>query len=190
MSADLAAGAAAPPAPPTCSRSGARPGRTNGSAATLLSMPRSRHALVRSGAPPPRPARTLGGDAGGRARARHRARSVPAQHVPWASAYLRGGCGCPRRRRSRASSAASTGRCRSTSAASSICRSCTRKISPIRHRCLELARAYGDDEFMTYAEQHADIVRRFGRFPHRNPMLGRVTTPEEQAFLDAGGFAG
>ena len=57
-------------------------------------------------------------------------------------------------------------------------------------RCLELARAYGDDEFMTYAEHHADIVRRFGRFPHRNPMLGRVTTPEEQAFLDAGGFAG
>jgi uncharacterized protein (DUF924 family) len=57
-------------------------------------------------------------------------------------------------------------------------------------RCLELARAYGDDEFMTYAEQHADIVRRFGRFPHRNPILGRVTTPEEQAFLDAGGFAG
>jgi uncharacterized protein (DUF924 family) len=43
---------------------------------------------------------------------------------------------------------------------------------------------------MTYAEHHADIVRRFGRFPHRNPILGRVTTPEEQAFLDAGGFAG
>jgi len=57
-------------------------------------------------------------------------------------------------------------------------------------RCLDLARAYGDDEFMTYAEHHADIVRRFGRFPHRNPILGRVTTPEEQAFLDAGGFTG
>jgi uncharacterized protein (DUF924 family) len=41
-----------------------------------------------------------------------------------------------------------------------------------------------------YAEIHADIIRRFGRFPHRNAMLGRATTPEEQAFLDAGGFAG
>jgi uncharacterized protein (DUF924 family) len=41
-----------------------------------------------------------------------------------------------------------------------------------------------------YAKIHADIIRRFGRFPHRNAILGRVTTPEEQAFLDAGGFAG
>jgi uncharacterized protein (DUF924 family) len=41
-----------------------------------------------------------------------------------------------------------------------------------------------------YAKIHADIIRRFGRFPHRNAVLGRVTTPEEQAFLDAGGFAG
>ena len=31
---------------------------------------------------------------------------------------------------------------------------------------------------------------RFGRFPHRNRALGRTTTPEEQAFLDEGGFAG
>ena len=59
-----------------------------------------------------------------------------------------------------------------------------------QERCVALARGYGDDEFTTYAEQHADIVRRFGRFPHRNAMLGRATTPEEQAFLDAGGFAG
>ena len=41
-----------------------------------------------------------------------------------------------------------------------------------------------------WATTHADIIRRFGRFPHRNAMLGRTTTPEEQAFLDAGGFAG
>ena len=58
-----------------------------------------------------------------------------------------------------------------------------------QERCMELARAYGDDEFMTYAELHAGIVRRFGRFPHRNTTLGRAMTPEEQAFLDAGGFA-
>jgi uncharacterized protein (DUF924 family) len=59
-----------------------------------------------------------------------------------------------------------------------------------QERCVALARQYGDAEFLEYAEQHAGIVRRFGRFPHRNAMLGRATTPEEQAFLDAGGFAG
>lgn len=35
-----------------------------------------------------------------------------------------------------------------------------------------------------------DIVARFGRFPHRNPMPGRGTTPEEAGFLRCGGFAG
>jgi uncharacterized protein (DUF924 family) len=59
-----------------------------------------------------------------------------------------------------------------------------------QERCLMLARALGDDEVTKYAEIHTDIVRRFGRFPHRNSMLGRATTPDEQAFLDAGGFAG
>ena len=37
---------------------------------------------------------------------------------------------------------------------------------------------------------HRDIIVRFGRFPHRNAALGRETTPEEQEFLDEGGFAG
>ena len=59
-----------------------------------------------------------------------------------------------------------------------------------QERCVDLARAYGDDEFNKYAEQHTDIIRRFGRFPHRNATLARATSPEEQAFLDAGGFAG
>jgi uncharacterized protein (DUF924 family) len=59
-----------------------------------------------------------------------------------------------------------------------------------QERSVALAHAYGDDEFTKYAEQHADIIRRFGRFPHRNAILGRATTPEEQAFLDGGGFAG
>jgi uncharacterized protein (DUF924 family) len=59
-----------------------------------------------------------------------------------------------------------------------------------QERCLALARAYGDEEFMKYAADHADIIRRFGRFPHRNAMLDRVTTAQEQAFLDGGGFAG
>lgn len=40
------------------------------------------------------------------------------------------------------------------------------------------------------AQHHREIIQRFGRFPHRNAILGRPTTDEEQAFLDAGGFAG
>ena len=56
-------------------------------------------------------------------------------------------------------------------------------------RCIELTRAAGNAENLKWAEHHADIVRRFGRFPHRNRLLGRATTPEEQAFLDQGGFA-
>jgi uncharacterized protein (DUF924 family) len=59
-----------------------------------------------------------------------------------------------------------------------------------QERCVALHRAAADEEGIKWAELHADIIRRFGRFPHRNRVLGRVTTPEEQAFLDAGGFAG
>ena len=58
-----------------------------------------------------------------------------------------------------------------------------------QNRCVELCRA-GAEENLKYALEHRDIIRRFGRFPHRNALLGRSTTPEEQAFLDAGGFAG
>jgi len=55
-------------------------------------------------------------------------------------------------------------------------------------RCVELFRDNTDQ--LRYAEGHADIIRRFGRFPHRNRIVGRATTPEEQAFLDGGGFSG
>ena len=41
-----------------------------------------------------------------------------------------------------------------------------------------------------WARIHLEIIERFGRFPHRNAALGRDTTAAEQAFLDAGGFAG
>jgi uncharacterized protein (DUF924 family) len=58
-----------------------------------------------------------------------------------------------------------------------------------QRRCVALYREAGDDD-LKYAERHADIIRRFGRFPHRNAMLGRTTTPEEQAYLDADGFKG
>ena len=40
------------------------------------------------------------------------------------------------------------------------------------------------------ATEHRDIIRRFGRFPHRNALLGRETTREEAEYLLAGGFTG
>ena len=43
---------------------------------------------------------------------------------------------------------------------------------------------------LDYAKRHRDVIREFGRFPHRNALLGRSTTVEEQAFLNGGGFAG
>lgn len=43
--------------------------------------------------------------------------------------------------------------------------------------------------FIDYAHRHRDVIRRFGRFPHRNRALGRTNTADEQAWLDAdGGF--
>jgi uncharacterized protein (DUF924 family) len=60
---------------------------------------------------------------------------------------------------------------------------------PDQLRCIELSRAAGHAENLKWAEHHADIIRRFGRFPHRNYLLGRATTPDEQAFLDEGGFS-
>lgn len=56
--------------------------------------------------------------------------------------------------------------------------------------CQRLADETGDADTLKWAQMHRDIIARFGRFPHRNPMLGRTTTAEEQAFLDEGGFAG
>jgi uncharacterized protein (DUF924 family) len=59
-----------------------------------------------------------------------------------------------------------------------------------QQRCVELFRKTGNTDNLKYAEDHAAIISRFGRFPHRNRLLGRATTPEEQAFLDGGGFSG
>ncbi len=56
-------------------------------------------------------------------------------------------------------------------------------------RALALCTALGPDA-RHHAQVHRDIIVRFGRFPHRNAVLGRATTPDEQEFLDAGGFAG
>jgi uncharacterized protein (DUF924 family) len=48
----------------------------------------------------------------------------------------------------------------------------------------------GDADLVKWAKLHMDIIRRFGRFPHRNAVVERTTTPEEQSFLDGGGFSG
>jgi len=53
-----------------------------------------------------------------------------------------------------------------------------------------LCEASGDAAALKWAKIHRDIIVRFGRFPHRNAVLGRITTAEEQTFLDEGGFGG
>lgn len=57
-------------------------------------------------------------------------------------------------------------------------------------RSVALFHSTGDREFLDYAIVHRDVIRRFGRFPHRNSVLGRHTSPAERAYLDAGGFSG
>ena len=48
-------------------------------------------------------------------------------------------------------------------------------------RSVQLFTALGDDYLLGYARKHHDIIERFGRFPHRNKMLGRAPRPEELA---------
>lgn len=49
--------------------------------------------------------------------------------------------------------------------------------------CVKLYEALGNDFSLGFAREHRDIVKRFGRFPHRNAILGRQNTPEETEFL-------
>ena len=56
-----------------------------------------------------------------------------------------------------------------------------------QHRAVELFTAIDSTDLLGYATAHCDVIARFGRFPHRNAALGRSNTPEEQAWLDAGG---
>ncbi len=43
----------------------------------------------------------------------------------------------------------------------------------------------GLESNLRFARHHRELIRRFGRFPHRNAILGRESTPEEQAYLDS-----
>jgi uncharacterized protein (DUF924 family) len=60
----------------------------------------------------------------------------------------------------------------------------------LQDRSVTLMEALRDAEFTKHAVLHRDIITRFGRFPHRNAILGRKSTTEELAFLAGGGFAG
>jgi len=54
-------------------------------------------------------------------------------------------------------------------------------------RCVALMAALRDPELTKWAEAHKAVIDRFGRFPHRNAVLGRASTPEELAFLEEPG---
>ena len=49
--------------------------------------------------------------------------------------------------------------------------------------CTLVQTRIGEAEVVQYAERHREIIERFGRFPHRNAILGRTSTPEEIEFL-------
>ena len=57
-------------------------------------------------------------------------------------------------------------------------------------RSVRLAETLGDADTLKWARHHRDIIARFGRFPHRNAVLGRESTPEEERFLEEDEFRG
>ncbi|MCB1476712.1 MAG: DUF924 domain-containing protein [Rhodobiaceae bacterium] len=55
--------------------------------------------------------------------------------------------------------------------------------------CVDLFRQLGNQNNYFYALVHMDAIRRFGRFPHRNAVLGRRSTEAEEAYMASGGFS-
>lgn len=53
----------------------------------------------------------------------------------------------------------------------------------IHEEAMKLFTELGEKENLAYEIAHIDILRRFGRYPHRNNILGRISTPEEVEFL-------
>jgi len=53
----------------------------------------------------------------------------------------------------------------------------------IHEKAVKLYQALGDENNLAFEIKHRDIIEKFGRYPHRNKMLGRASTPEEIAFL-------
>jgi uncharacterized protein (DUF924 family) len=56
--------------------------------------------------------------------------------------------------------------------------------------CVKYVRAMKNKDLLHWAKVHYDIIKRFGRFPHRNEILNRRSTADEVAFLEQGGFGG
>ncbi len=59
-----------------------------------------------------------------------------------------------------------------------------------QERSVVLMHTYADTNSLKAALTHRDIIERFGRFPHRNEIMNRQTTPAEVEFLNSGGFSG
>ena len=57
----------------------------------------------------------------------------------------------------------------------------------VHDQALRLFAEAGMEDNLRYEHQHRAIIERFGRYPHRNAVLGRVSTPDEQAFLSQPG---
>lgn len=56
-----------------------------------------------------------------------------------------------------------------------------------QNACVSLMRNFEEAQFLDFAIKHRDVIRRFGRFPHRNAILGRPNTADEEAFLQQPG---
>ena len=53
----------------------------------------------------------------------------------------------------------------------------------IQDQSLNLIKEFSSERIYKYAIKHRDIIQKFGRFPHRNEILGRISTEEEIEFL-------
>ncbi len=60
----------------------------------------------------------------------------------------------------------------------------------IQERSIELFETIDDPKNLRYARIHHDTIEKFGRFPHRNKVLGRTSSTEELKYLADGGFSG
>jgi len=56
-----------------------------------------------------------------------------------------------------------------------------------QHFCLNLYRKANDEKGVGYARRHMELIEKYGRFPHRNELLGRKSTPEEENYLSTEG---
>lgn len=52
-----------------------------------------------------------------------------------------------------------------------------------QNRAVQLISALGDEVYTDYAERHRDVIVQYGRFPHRNAILGRISTLAEERYL-------